>query len=77
MQNLVSQLDLSIITSTQIVSLECCCTHGHFGDSGDTQKANMVTSSGVVSRRELALLDGFYSQSRERTNVLIYGTLPV
>lgn len=82
MQNLISELDLSVITSTQVVSLDCHCTWGHFGDSGDTQKANVVLycSSVMELRVKESLLsstDGFNIQSRERTNVLLYGTLPV
>lgn len=82
MRNLISELDLSVVTSTQIASLDCHCTHGHFGDSGDTREANMVLClySVVELRVEESLLfstDGFYIQSRERTNVLLCGTLPV
>jgi len=82
MQNLVSELDLNVIISTQTVSLDCPCVCGHFGDSGDIQKANVVLRlySVVELRAEESLLsstDGFDIQSRGRTNVLLYGILPV
>lgn len=82
MWNLVSELDLNIVTSTQRASLDCHCTRGHFADSKDTQRAKMVLHfySVVelgVEERLLSSTDGFYFQSRERTNVLLYGTLPV
>lgn len=69
------------ITPPQTVSLHCHCTCGFSLRHTEGKHGFMpFLSSGVESRIEEGLLfwkDEFYIQSRERTNVLRYGILPV
>lgn len=69
------------MTPPQIVSLHCHCTRGHSLRHIEGKQGFMpFLRSGVGSRIEEGLLsrtDKFYIQSRERTNVFLYGILPV
>lgn len=69
------------IAPPQIVSLHCHCTRGHSLRHTEGKQGFMPSlRSGVGSRIEEGLLsrtEKFYIQSRERTNVFLYGILPV
>lgn len=63
MWNLVSELDLSITTSTQTVPQDRRCTHGHFGDSADRQEVNVgLRLYFRVGESLLSSADGVYNQ---------------